>query len=527
MLEFGQNKHNLKDAVVYARVSSQAQLQKGEGLSSQITYCNQYAGWKGYTVHKVFQDSGISGSRSDREGIKAMLKFLRRHKKKRFVVIVDDISRLARDIRVHLDLRDAIEKCGAVMESPTTVFGTDSDSRFFENIQALNAQHHREKNAEQTKKRQQARLISGYWPFPATIGYRHERKPGHGKVMVPQEPLAGIIREALEGLASGRFQTQAEVARFLESQPAFPKNRYGKVTHEAANRILTRVLYAGYVEKDDWNISLRKGKHEGLVSFETFQKVQERLQGNSQVPIRKNVSHDFPLRGFVLCSDCGRPLTSCWSKSKTGKKHAYYMCYYKGCVSHRKSIPRDKLEGEFEAVLKTIQPSKTMFGLVKDMFKKAWGMQSEREKAFNLSIQRQLAEIEKKTTVFLDRIVSSSNAKVIETYEKQITDLEKEKMVMEEKLEKSVKTKRPFDKMFELALSFLSNPYHLWVSGGLANKKIVLKLAFEDRLTYCRNGGLRTPEISRVFAAFRDFAMGKNQMAERVGFEPTIELLTR
>lgn len=65
--------------------------------------------------------------------------------------------------------------------------------------------------------------------------------------MVPDEPIASIIRTAIENYASGVFQTQAEVARYLESQN-FPKNRYGKVTNEAANRILTRVVYAGYVE---------------------------------------------------------------------------------------------------------------------------------------------------------------------------------------------------------------------------------------------------------------------------------------
>jgi len=37
------------------------------------------------------------------------------------------------------------------------------------------------------------------------------------------EPLASIIREALEGYASGRFDIQAEVKRWLEAQPEFPK----------------------------------------------------------------------------------------------------------------------------------------------------------------------------------------------------------------------------------------------------------------------------------------------------------------
>ena len=221
MLAFDKYSHDLKDAVIYCRISSRAQEKKGMGLQSQETYCRQYAGWKKYNICKVFKDSAISGKCGDREGMKDMLAFLHSHPNKQFVVIVDDISRLARDIRVHLDLRDAIDQCEAVLESPSVTFGNDPDGRYFENVQALNAQHHREKNAEQTKKRQQARLIDGYWPFPASLGYKHEKMHGHGNVMVPQEPLASIIREALEGYASGRFQTQAEVARFLQSQPDF------------------------------------------------------------------------------------------------------------------------------------------------------------------------------------------------------------------------------------------------------------------------------------------------------------------
>ena len=64
-------------------------------------------------------------------------------------------------------------------------------------------------------------------------------------------------------------------------------------------------------------------RHEPLISLETFHKIQDRLAAGARAPARKDISDDFPLRGFVLCDDCGKPLTACWSKSKTGKKHPY------------------------------------------------------------------------------------------------------------------------------------------------------------------------------------------------------------
>jgi DNA invertase Pin-like site-specific DNA recombinase len=515
MLTFDRYSHDLKDALIYCRVSSQAQLRNGQGIESQETYCRQYASWKGYTIHQVFKDSGISGGTADRDGIKGLLAYLRKNRKQRFVVIVDDISRLARDIRVHLDLRDAINNCNAVLESPSVTFGNDPDGRYFENVQALNAQHHREKNAEQTLKRQQARVIDGYWPFPAPIGYRHEKRQGQGKVMTPQEPLASIIRTALEGYASGRFQTQAEVARFLESQQDFPKNRYGMVTIEAANRILNRVLYAGYVEAKMWNIPLRQGKHAGLVTLETFERIQERLHGKPKIAARADIDGDFPLRGFVLCGDCSHPMTACWSKSKTGARHAYYYCYRHGCESRGKSIRRAEIEGQFESLLSEMKPSRTLFDLVQAMFKRAWDTQSANDTAHKQSLTSALREAEKKIENLLDRIVESTTGSVIAAYEKRIDTLEREKLVLQEKLQNTAKNKRPFAEMFKLTMLFLANPQEIWKNGQLEHKRTVLKLTFADRLHYGRKTGFQTPQLSNIFGMLQDKNILNSQMAEQ------------
>lgn len=105
---------------------------------------------------------------------------------------------------------------------------------------------------------------------------------------------------------------------------------------------------------EPWNISLRKGQHEPLISLETFQKIQERFHSSAQIPARKNINDDYPLWGFVTCT-CGTPLTACWSQGKI-KKYPYYLCHNRDCSHNRKSIPRQKVEGEFEALLKRLEP---------------------------------------------------------------------------------------------------------------------------------------------------------------------------
>lgn len=275
-----------RKAVIYARVSSTAQTKRGDGLGSQETRCREWARSRGYEVVQTFSDD-LSGSLISRPGMKAMLSFLKSNKRDPHVVLIDDISRLARGIKAHMELRAAISISGGILESPSVEFGDDADSEMTEYILATVAQHQRRKNAEQVKNRMTARLMNGYWPFAAPVGYRYEKQPGRGSVLVPDEPHASIVRSALEGYATGRFETRAEVKRFLESFPEFPKDRFGEVRNQTVQDILDRPHYAGYVVSEKWNVSLRKGQHEGLIDFATYLKIQDRMKAKPRAANRK------------------------------------------------------------------------------------------------------------------------------------------------------------------------------------------------------------------------------------------------
>ncbi|EKE68460.1 resolvase [Oceanibaculum indicum P24] len=519
-------KNDLKQgiAVIYCRVSSAAQVAKGQGNASQRTRCEEFARMKGYQVTACFEDEAVSGGVIDRPGMLSMLAYLKKHRRDgQHVVLIDDISRLARSIRGHLDLREAIAETGARLESPSVEFGEDSDSILVENLLASVSQHQRQKNTEQTANRMRSRLLNGYWTFSCPPGYRYEARPGEGKVLVRDEPLASIIAQAMEFYASGRFQTQAEVKRYFEGFPEFPKTRHGTVTNENVNRILTRLLYAGYLERPEWAVSLRKARHEPLVSLETYQRIQERLNGKAKVPARADLDESFPLRGFVLCT-CGKPLTACWSKSKTGRKHPYYMCFNRACPENRKSIRREVIEGQFTAMLAGMQPSEKMFALAKDMAARVWDQLGEQAAAMREDIRRRMAAIEKQTASLLDRIVEASSQTVIARYEQRITELERERLMMAERLETKARPRKTFGEMFELTLDVIANPCSSWQNGDIGRRHAILKTAFDDRLVYCRNGGFRTPETSRIFSMLGGFCNPKAGLAEGEGFEPSVRL---
>ena len=137
-------------AIIYTRVSSLKQVKKGDGLSSQSARCREFAKQRGYEITEEFRDKGVSRSIANRPAIKEMLSYLRRHRAFSPVVLIDDISRLARGIEAHTLLRAKIAEAGGRLESPSIEFGEDSDSKLIENLLASVSQHGRQKNAEQS-----------------------------------------------------------------------------------------------------------------------------------------------------------------------------------------------------------------------------------------------------------------------------------------------------------------------------------------------------------------------------------------
>ncbi len=379
-----------------------------------------------------------------------------------------------------------------------------------ESLLASVSQHQRQKNGEQTKNHMRGRALNGYWVFRAPIGYKYERVAGHGNMLVRDEPLASIIQEALEGFASGHFETQAKVKRFLESKPAFPKDfADGTIRFERIIRMMTRTHFAGYIEIPEWDVSLCKGHHEGLISLETHELIQKRIKDGARAPARKDISADFPLRGFVCCDDCNTPLTACWSTSKSGKKHPYYLCHAKGCPGYRKSIRRDVLEGEFDALMQSLTPSEGMFAMASKMFKDAWGQRARQMEADKRLIRTERNKLDKQIEGLLDRVVDADSSTLITAYEKRIEKMEREKLVLDEKLLNQGKPMHTFEQMFEHALQFLSNPWKLWKSGNLIAQRTVLRLAFAEKISFARNEGLRTPKTNLLFKVLEDFSNKK------------------
>lgn len=515
--------NGITKAVIYARVSGAKQVREGDGLASQENRCREYATYKSYDVVETFADD-MSGKFERRPAMDRMLAFLRLHPKGSVAVIIDDISRFARNVQAHIKLRETLADAGGVLESPSIEFGEDSDSRLVEHMLASVAQHQREKNAEQTSNRMKGRMMNGYSVFAAPLGYTYKKTGSHGKLLTRIEPLASIIQDGLEAYAAGRISSQAELRRYFEGQPEFPKDLpNGKIRQQRISDLLNRVVYAGYVEHKPWGVTRRKGHHEPIISLEVFERIQERRHSRSIAPARKDIREDFPLRGAVVCNSCDKPMTSCWSKSASGKHYPYFFCQSRDCSEYRRNIRAEKIDTGFEALLRKLAPSKQLLDIAVAMLKDALTQRGQQEVHRKAALKTHLKALEKQQDALIERMVEATNPKAITAFEGKVAKLEDEKLLLHDKLAQNPKPREIGPEVFELLKAYLSNPWKIYETGCLKVKKSILRTAFAGPLAYDRKTGFRTPQTSVIFT-FLDKITEKCEMVRSRRLELPLRL---
>ena len=180
-------------------------------------------------------------------------------------------------------------------------------------------------------------------------------------------------------------------------------------------------IYVGKVESPDYGVST-KGNFEPLVDEPTFYRAQAVLDGRIVVAGPRQRNHpDFPLRGFVRCETCGRPLTGSWSKGRNGH-YAYYHC--QTAVSRRER-EQGRARRRFADELALLQPTAGYMRLVKDRILYVWEQRRAEAKDRTAEQERRVKAIQQKLDR-LDEAFLYAQSIDLTTYERQRDRLREE-----------------------------------------------------------------------------------------------------
>ena len=310
-------------------------------------------------VYRIYIDDGFTGTNFDRPGFQQMLADIEAGRVD--TVIVKDLSRLGRD---HIDtgyyyeryfplhsvrfiaVNDQIDTGKEDGGNDTALFKTVFNDMYAKDIS-------KKVCAAFQAKRRSGEFIGSAAPY----GYRRSEENKNRLEIDPE--TAPVVRLMYRMFLEG--ESFSSIARLLSSRRIPTPSQYKAKKCAAARwngatvrRILTSPTYAGDLTQNrsrkinykvkkarvlppsQWTVVV--GTHEGIISREEFNQVQEKLGKE-----RKQGEEKLPL----FCAECGHKM----GLAKINGRE-YYLCssYRKygkasGCTSH--CCPREELETAF------------------------------------------------------------------------------------------------------------------------------------------------------------------------------------
>lgn len=504
-------------SLICCRVSSDKQVREGHGLESQEQRGKKYSDEKGYFFEKTFLDEGVSGSILDRPAIREILQHIEKNPGKKYVVIFDAIDRIARDVQVHWAIKQAFESLGARVESPNFKFEDTPEGAFIETILAGKAQLDRQQNARQVVQKMKARLECGVYCFSACpCGMEYKKTTEHGKLLHPKEPEASVIREALEGFAVGRYLTQVDVLNFLlKRKSEFAKGK--GLNLNFVKRILSAIVYAGYIEYEPWEVARKKGHHEEIISIETFEKIQAKLK-KPEKKVTERDNAEFPLTALICCSICGEKMKSSYHPGKAGKYYPHYFCTTKGCTASPRNIKKMKLEEAYNKLLVKIAPESEIIELTKAIALNVWKDAVTGVKSAGRASEQEIKAMKEQVDAYVNLMPKTKSDAVREKYEEKIETLESEILALKKQTPPSEYLN--CDEAIAEVLHFVGTPADYWQKTNQEGKYMLHNLIFTANPVYDDQDGFGTPEISLPFTIKDTFLSGVSSQVDRTGLEP-------
>jgi site-specific DNA recombinase len=249
---------------------------------------------------------------------------------------------------------------------------------------------------------------------------------------------------------------------------------------------------------------------------EIFFRVQAILDGRLEItgPRERN-DPDFPLRGYVRCESCGKPLTASWSKGRSD----YYPYYHCRGRCRAVNISKTKLEELFVDELTRLQPTPGLMRLVKDRVLSAWReMQGDAKKRVAEIERRQKAIREKLDR--LDQAFLFERSIDIDTYDRHRDKL-REELTLTQMNRHSVELEEmDGDGILAFAERVLPSASNLWAQSSLAQKQRLQQVFFPEGVRFDGRRVVGTGTTLPVFNYLNPICDDKKELVDLTGIEP-------
>jgi site-specific DNA recombinase len=352
----------LKQAVVYARVSSKEQEKEGFSIPAQLKLLKEYAAANGFAVAQEYTDVETA-KQTGRAAFGEMIAYLKAHPSVR-VVLVEKTDRLYRNLKDWVTVDELEVEIHFPKEGVVLSRDSRSSEKFMHGIKVLMAKNYIDNLSEETRKGMTEKAEQGLWPSNAPLGYRNVAGPDGKKTIIPDENVSSIIRSLFEWYARGDISIREATKKVRAAGLVFRKSG-DRIPGSTVAKILRNRIYTG---RFDWDSKTYQGRHEPIISVDLWEQVQDVLDGRIGRKSRTR-KRDFAFSGLIECEACGCAIVGEIKK----ERYVYYHCtgYADKCCGNpttcrRKHMREEALEEQFNAMLGRLHFDEEVLDWVRD-----------------------------------------------------------------------------------------------------------------------------------------------------------------
>lgn len=465
---------------LYIRVSTDDQADKGYSQRDQNERLRKYCKLNNFTIGQVIYEDHSAKNFERPEWIK-YLNYLKKRSTKTNIVLFTKWDRFSRNAGDAYQMIGLLAKLGVepqAIEQPLDL--SVPENKMMLAIYLATPEIENDRRALNTYNGMRRAKKEGRLMGKAPYGYINKSREDGSKYIALKEPEASNVRWAFNEIAKG-VMAISQIRKKMNE-------RGGKRLEKTAFYMALRnPMYCGkiFIEKNkEEEAYFVQGQHEALITTAVFDQVQFILDGKKakKVTNTKFLSDEnLPLRGFLICPNCGGNITGSASRGRR-ERYYYYHCQPPCRFRHR----ADAANLIFLNGLKDLEIKESLREYVKKKFLENYKASLVNPVAEKKRISKEIDILNNKISVARDKLFSE----IIE--DEEYLEIKKECREQIEKLEnklskdyeqtdlKNIST----EKLLEKAFHGLINVGFLYDSGDIETKREIIGSIFPDKLVF-------------------------------------------
>lgn len=467
----------MKNVILYTRVSTDEQAEKGFSLRHQLEQLENYSNLKSYNVLNHFQEDYSAKNFSSRPEFQKLLRYVQSNKKKVDALLFTKWDRFSRNIEAAYRMIREFKEMGIEInsiEQPLDL--SQPDSKVMLAVYLVIPEVENDKNSLRTIDGLRRAMKEGCFTGVAPKGYQNHRNEEGKSTLQPDPILAPLVEGAFLDYAKGIFSAEEIRQKYLK--------RGLKISRNGFLALLKNPTYTGKIhlkayKKDEAMVV--EGLHPAIISIETYEKVQLILQGKYVPQFRtlSEIDEALPLRGFLICPECGKTLTGSGSKGRDGKNTYFYYHCTRYCKIRHKAREVNAL---FEELLTEMQIEEDQKSVYKSLLAERFSDRYEDKKTIISSLHREQENLHKRLEMAEDHLFDKQIDPPTFNSMKQRIDTRLAEIKSE--LKGLQVKERFFEKHLEEGVSFLKGIDSVYKNCSTEVKKKTIQALFCDKLMY-------------------------------------------